>query len=98
MDVSADEVFFHLSRTMFVRLKQWAKGAGFAAVRSDWLIRASGVGQSIRVRRHRDELSGEFQGLDETGQLLLRLPDGQIQAVNSGEIFMLGASRMQPAG
>jgi BirA family biotin operon repressor/biotin-[acetyl-CoA-carboxylase] ligase len=98
VDLTAEEVFSVLSKTMFGRLKQWASGTGFSAVRSDWLIRASGVGQSIRVKRHRDELSGQFQGLDETGQLLLRLPDGSIQAVNSGEIFMLDASRMQPAG
>jgi BirA family biotin operon repressor/biotin-[acetyl-CoA-carboxylase] ligase len=98
-DLSPDEVFVRLSKTMLVRLKQWADGKNFAAIRSDWLIRAGGVGQSIRVRLHRDELTGHFQGLDETGQLLLRLPDGSIQAVSSGEVFALAAStQMQPAG
>ena len=96
-DLSADEVLTRLSRTMLVRLKQWDNSAGFADVRSDWLVRATGVGQNIQVRRHRDELSGQFHGLDATGQLLLRLPDGNIQAVNSGEIFVLGAS-WQAAG
>ena len=38
------------------------------------------------------ELAGQFQGLDETGQLLLRLPDGSIQAVSSGEVFALRGS------
>lgn len=97
-NLSADEVFARLSKTMLVRLKQWANGAAFAAVRSDWLIRAAGVGQSIRVRLHRQELTGHFQGLDEAGQLLLRLPDGRIQAVSSGEVFALAESPMQTAG
>lgn len=98
-NLSPDEVFARLSKTMLVRIKQWAGGENFAAVRSDWLIRAAGVGQSIRVRLHREELTGHFQGLDETGQLLLRLPDGSIQAVSSGEVFALAASgQMQPAG
>lgn len=90
--LSAEQVFSRLSKTMLVRLRQWANGAGFPAVRSDWLIRAAGVGQNIRVRLPAKELAGHFQGLDETGHLLLRLPDGSIQAVSSGEVFALAAS------
>ena len=74
---------------MLVRLRQWAEGAGFAAIRTDWLVRAAGVGKEICVRLPDKELAGRFQGLDETGRLLLRLPDGQVQAVTSGEIFAL---------
>jgi BirA family biotin operon repressor/biotin-[acetyl-CoA-carboxylase] ligase len=77
---------------MLVRIRQWANGAGFSAVRSDWLIRARGVGTTIRVRLPAEELEGEFHGLDETGHLLLRLPDGSIKAVSSGEVFALSAA------
>src|SRR6478672_7830193 len=77
----ADVMFSRLSKTLHVRLRQWAEGAGFAAVRSDWLIRAAGIGKDIRVRLPAQELAGQFQGLDETGHLLLRLPDGNIQVV-----------------
>jgi BirA family biotin operon repressor/biotin-[acetyl-CoA-carboxylase] ligase len=93
--LSAETVFTRLSKTMLVRLRQWGKGAGFSAVRSDWLIRAAGVGQIIRVRLAGKELTGHFQGLDESGHLLLRLADGSIQAVSSGEVFALSAL-MQP--
>ena len=84
-----ERVFAQLSKTMLVRLRQWAEGAGFAAIRTDWLIRAAGVGKEISVRLPDKELAGQFQGLDETGRLLLRLPDGQVQAVTSGEVFAL---------
>jgi BirA family biotin operon repressor/biotin-[acetyl-CoA-carboxylase] ligase len=91
-DLPADVVFTRLTKTIAVRLRQWAEGAGFAAVRSDWLIRAAGVGKDIRVRLPAQELAGQFQGLDETGHLLLRLPDGSIQSVSSGEVFALPAT------
>jgi BirA family transcriptional regulator, biotin operon repressor / biotin---[acetyl-CoA-carboxylase] ligase len=90
--LSVERVFEQLSKTMLVRLRQWADGAGFSAIRSDWLIRAAGVGKDIRVRLPAKELAGQFHGLDETGHLLLRLPDGSIQAVSSGEIFALSAA------
>jgi BirA family biotin operon repressor/biotin-[acetyl-CoA-carboxylase] ligase len=88
-ELSADEVFCRLSRTLLVRLRQWAEGAGFAVIRSDWLICAGGVGQDILVRLPTQELAGHFEGLDATGHLLLRLPDGKIQVVSSGEVFAL---------
>jgi BirA family biotin operon repressor/biotin-[acetyl-CoA-carboxylase] ligase len=88
-----DAVFAQLSKTMFARLSQWAQGAGFSAIRADWLERAAGVGEDIRVRLPAKELSGQFQGLDESGHLLLRLSDGTLEAISSGEVFALHAVR-----
>jgi BirA family biotin operon repressor/biotin-[acetyl-CoA-carboxylase] ligase len=88
-----EAVFAQLSKTMFARLSQWAQGAGFSAIRADWLQHAAGVGEDIRVRLPSKELAGQFQGLDETGHLLLRLSDGTVEAVSSGEVFALRAVR-----
>jgi BirA family transcriptional regulator, biotin operon repressor / biotin---[acetyl-CoA-carboxylase] ligase len=88
----AEKVFAQLSKTMHVRLRQWANGAGFSVVRSDWIIRAAGIGKDIRVRLPAKELAGSFQGLDEAGHLLLRLADGRVEAVSSGEVFALSAA------
>ena len=88
-----EAVFAQLSKTMFARLSQWAQGAGFLAIRTDWLEQAAGVGKDIRVRLPSKELSGQFHGLDETGHLLLRLPDGTVQTVSSGEVFALHVVR-----
>jgi BirA family biotin operon repressor/biotin-[acetyl-CoA-carboxylase] ligase len=90
--VTVETIFASLSKALLQRLQQWEQGAGFAAIRSGWLARAAGIGKDIRVRLPAKELAGQFQGLDETGQLLLRLPDGSTTAVSSGEVFALPAA------
>lgn len=87
----AEKVFARLSSTLDARLRQWANGNGFSAIRAEWLTRASGVGKEIRVRLPSRELAGRFQGLDDAGHLLLRLPDGSVRAVSSGEVFALSS-------
>ena len=56
---------------MVRRLDQWQRGAGFAAIRADWLTRAAGLGQTIRVRLHDREMTGVFEALDERGHLVV---------------------------
>lgn len=90
---SVEALFSALSKAMLARLTQWNKDAGFAAIRTDWLRRAAAIGKDIRVRLPAEELAGQFQGIDETGHLLLRLPDGSITTVSSGEVFALPAAR-----
>lgn len=76
---------------MLLRLQQWDRGVGFAAIRADWLARATGLGQDIRVRLPTQELAGRFHDLDETGRLLLRLADGRVQTISAGEVFAIAA-------
>jgi len=78
-----------LSVAMRHRIGQWNSGQGFAAVRGDWLKRAAGLGEDIRVRLPERELSGRFQGLDDAGRLLLEQPTG-IATVTAGEVFAMG--------
>jgi len=80
-----------LSAAMMRRLEQWQRGQGFSGVRADWLKRAAGLGQEIRVRLPERELSGRFQGLDEAGRLLVSGPSG-VAAVTAGEVFQLGGN------
>jgi BirA family biotin operon repressor/biotin-[acetyl-CoA-carboxylase] ligase len=85
---SPESLFAPLSAAMVTRLAQWNRGAGFAAIRADWLARAAGVGKAIRVKSGETELSGQFDGIDETGRLVLRLADGTMQAVAAGDVFL----------
>jgi BirA family biotin operon repressor/biotin-[acetyl-CoA-carboxylase] ligase len=85
---SPDSLFAPLSGAMATRLAQWSCGAGFAAIRADWLERAKGVGKPIRVKTGEAELSGQFDGIDEAGRLVLRLADGTMQAVAAGDVFL----------
>ena len=85
--VTPDVLFHELSGAMAARLAQWDRGAGFAAIRAEWLSHAAGIGGDIVVRLPGRELAGTFESLDPMGRLMLRLPAGQLEAITAGEIF-----------
>jgi len=88
--VTPEALFASLAAAMTGRVDQWRGGEGFAVIRADWLKRAAGLGELLRVRLPERELSGRFRGLDEAGRLQLDQPGGVI-AVTAGEVFGLGA-------
>jgi BirA family transcriptional regulator, biotin operon repressor / biotin---[acetyl-CoA-carboxylase] ligase len=88
-DVSAEELFAALSCRMLERLVQWCRGAGFAAIRAEWMAAAVGIGADMRVRLPDRELIGRGETLDENGRLMLRLADGSALAIAAGEVFPL---------
>jgi BirA family biotin operon repressor/biotin-[acetyl-CoA-carboxylase] ligase len=95
--VDAEALFTALSAAMPRRLAQWRSAAGFSAVRADWLARAVGIGETIRVRLPDRELVGRGEGLDDNGCLLLRLADGSLQTIAAGEVFPLtGSAESKP--
>ena len=83
-----DSLFAPLSAAMQARLKQGDRGAGFAKIRGDWLARAAGLGKGVRINTADGELSGQFEGIDGSGRLVLRRPDGTMQAVAAGDVHM----------
>jgi len=87
--VTPVSLFRALSAATVRRLRQWQRGEHFAAIRADWLERANGLGRELRVRLTERELTGRFESLDTTGRLLLRLPNGGIEAIAAGDIFPL---------
>jgi BirA family biotin operon repressor/biotin-[acetyl-CoA-carboxylase] ligase len=80
-------LFGALSRTMTRRLAEWARGDGFAAIRTAWLERASGLGDLVSIRFPDRTLDGRFEALDAAGRLVLRLADGRIEHVTAGDMF-----------
>ncbi|PQA89461.1 biotin--[acetyl-CoA-carboxylase] ligase [Hyphococcus luteus] len=62
------------------------RAQGFAPIRDAWLARAVGLGVDITVRLPNEELSGVFEGLDETGALVLRSPAGR-RTIAAGDVF-----------
>jgi BirA family transcriptional regulator, biotin operon repressor / biotin---[acetyl-CoA-carboxylase] ligase len=87
MTVEAAALLEALRPAMAARLRQWDRGSGFASIRADWLARAGGIGQPMRVRLSERESSGIFEAIDETGRLILRLADGRREIVAAGEVF-----------
>jgi BirA family biotin operon repressor/biotin-[acetyl-CoA-carboxylase] ligase len=87
--VSAGNLLAALAGAMTGRLAQWQRSEGFGSIRADWLRRAAGLGETIRVRLPERELNGRFEGLDCDGRLLLAEPHG-VSAVTAGEVFGFG--------
>jgi BirA family biotin operon repressor/biotin-[acetyl-CoA-carboxylase] ligase len=91
--VTAATLFAALSVKMQGRLAQWNSGNGFATIRADWLARAAGLGESIRIALADRELTGRFEGLDDAGCLVLIAPDGAKTVVAAGDVISIGGSR-----
>jgi BirA family biotin operon repressor/biotin-[acetyl-CoA-carboxylase] ligase len=87
--MAPERLFAALSCAMVERLAQWNRARGFAAVRADWLARAAGVGDVIRVVAAERELEGRLETLNDAGHLVLRLSDGSFTAVPAGDVFPL---------
>jgi BirA family biotin operon repressor/biotin-[acetyl-CoA-carboxylase] ligase len=88
-NVAPATLFASLASAMQRRLDQWSSGSRFAAIRSDWLARAAGLGQPITVRLPGRTFTGSFEGLDEAGRLLVT-QDGETSVITAGEVFALG--------
>jgi BirA family biotin operon repressor/biotin-[acetyl-CoA-carboxylase] ligase len=88
--IAAQDLLPRLAAAMSARVEQWAAGAGFATIRSDWLARAASLGETILVRLPERELTGIFEGIDADGRLLLVTPDKTTETVAAGDIFALG--------
>ena len=73
-----------LADTFATRLDQWRR-EGLAPLRSAWIAAAHPVGTPLAT----SEGEGAFDGLDESGALRLRLPDGQRRLIHAGDVFLL---------
>jgi len=96
--VERDQVICDLAQALMDTLELW-RDRGFAAIRTAYLDRAHGLGQSITVRTSlnlEESLSGVFEGLAEDGALLLRLDDGTVRRLIVGDVFF-GAATPNPA-
>jgi BirA family biotin operon repressor/biotin-[acetyl-CoA-carboxylase] ligase len=63
----------------------WMQG-GFGSLRMHWLARAKGVGAPIRARLPQETCEGVFEGIDDSGALLLNV-GGRVRAIAAGEVF-----------
>jgi BirA family transcriptional regulator, biotin operon repressor / biotin---[acetyl-CoA-carboxylase] ligase len=90
--ISPDDLFGALSLTMLTRVAQWRAGEGFSAIRVEWLARAAGLGEDVRVRLPDREIAGRFEALDQAGGLRLRLPNGAVTTVAAGDVLLRTAA------
>lgn len=81
-----DDALLHLAAHFAKWYEIW-RGDGFATIRNAWLARAAGLGKRIIARLSQEETSGVFEGIDDTGALLLREGTGRVRAIPAGEVF-----------
>ena len=96
--VSPATLFAVLSAKMVERIAQWNAGEGFSSIRADWLARAAGIGEAVRVRLADRDIIGRFEALDPAGGLVLRLPDGAATTIAAGDLFVPMPSAAVAAG
>jgi BirA family transcriptional regulator, biotin operon repressor / biotin---[acetyl-CoA-carboxylase] ligase len=85
--ITPEQLFARLSATMCRRLAQWDRSRGFAAILSDWLKHARGIGEPIAVRNGDAEVQGRFVGLDHLGYLVLERANGELTKIAAGDVF-----------
>lgn len=56
-------------------------------LRTEWKSLCLSTGQPLRIQCGRRIVEGQMIDIEENGHLVLRLPDGKIEVINSGEIL-----------
>jgi len=79
------DALLHLAAAFAKWYEVW-RTAGFAPIREAWLARASGLGSRIRVRLASEEMTGVFQGIDDSGALLVGV-NGGTRTIAAGEVY-----------
>lgn len=70
------EVFLNALAANFAAEETTYAKLGFDVIRDNWLKRAARLGQVITARTSREEITGTFESVDATGNLILRTPKG----------------------
>lgn len=87
VEASPTEALRLLSQATDRWLKIWAHGAGFREVRQNWMRRTDPPGRPISVQLPNERIEGIFEGLDPTGALRLKTPDGAERRIAAGDVF-----------
>lgn len=71
------ERFLEVLAVEFADVEHTLITAGFAEIRAEWTNHATRLGQVITARTGQEVYTGSFEGLDETGNLILLTPGGK---------------------
>ncbi len=64
---------------------RWRQG-GFATLKSTWCSRCEGLDSKVEIRDEGSAIRGVMEGFGDRGQLCLRLPDGRLTEIWSGDL------------
>jgi BirA family biotin operon repressor/biotin-[acetyl-CoA-carboxylase] ligase len=80
------EDFLDLLAPAFARWHGQMQAFGFAPIRHAWLARAARLGEPIIARTGTSESRGVFEGIDDSGALVLRTAAGR-QVIPAADVF-----------
>jgi len=75
----------HLARA-YARREAVFTRLGFGPIRQAWLSQAARLGEQITARTTREDVTGIFRTVDETGQLVLSTPDAT-RAIPAADVY-----------
>ncbi|WP_299848568.1 biotin--[acetyl-CoA-carboxylase] ligase [uncultured Roseovarius sp.] len=84
-DVTPEE-FLDLLAPAYAHFEAQFTTYGFAPIRTAWLDRAARLGEVVTARTSRDEISGTFETVDATGNLVLSTAKSRV-AIPAADIF-----------
>lgn len=80
------EEFLNILAPAYAHREQQFTTLGFAPIRTAWLSRAARLGETLTARTGHDEITGTFETVDETGNLVLTTPKGR-RTIPAADIF-----------
>ncbi|WP_374634805.1 biotin--[acetyl-CoA-carboxylase] ligase [Paracoccus sp. (in: a-proteobacteria)] len=83
------EEFLDLLAVAFARWQAQLDTFGFAPIRNAWLARAARLGEPIIARAGGTESHGIFEGIDDSGALILKTPSGR-QIIPAADVYFTG--------
>ena len=93
--IPLESVFQELDSNLSNRLKIWDEGRGFGAIREAWERRALGLGGEVTAELGGSSIAGTFEGLATDGALIMRLADGSLKSIHSGEVRFAELERLR---
>jgi BirA family biotin operon repressor/biotin-[acetyl-CoA-carboxylase] ligase len=97
VNIGAHELFSELSDVWAEFRGIWDDGRGFGEIRRMWLDRAAGLGQRVAVHTGGSTIEGTFDGIDETGCMLIRTSGSNRVPISAGEVYFGSAASIGAA-
>jgi BirA family transcriptional regulator, biotin operon repressor / biotin---[acetyl-CoA-carboxylase] ligase len=90
--IGAEELFAELSDAWAGFRGIWDNGRGFGEIRRLWLERAAGLGQPVAIHTGGATVEGTFDGIDETGCMIVRTAGGKRVPISAGDVYFGSAA------
>jgi BirA family biotin operon repressor/biotin-[acetyl-CoA-carboxylase] ligase len=92
IQIGAEELFAQLSDAWAEFRELWDNGRGFGEIRRLWLERAAGLGERVAIQTGGVKVEGTFDGIDETGCLIVRTASGKLVPISAGDVYFGSAA------